>query len=250
MAVSASRNIPVSASLIEPPPDLPAFAALAVSYPSEPLPALLTEETLLLSAATVPARWEAFARGRAAAHAALQSLELDAGPILSGPNREPLWPAGATGSITHVAGVGVALVAPRTATDGVGVDLEQLRNVPELREQVPTPEEATWIERLERSERQAALTALFSAKESVFKAFFPRIGSFFGFESAVLSPAADGFVGRLAVGLDPGYPPERTFAVTSQWFGDLVLTSLVLPKTAGPVATGPDLLSNDMEFSE
>ena len=232
--MTAAENTTNRAIVIARPSSLPSFASFAVSEPSQPVPAVTPAEEHLLSDAMVPARRESFARGRAAAHAALRSLSLDHGPILTGPGREPLWPQGAAGAISHAAGFGVALVAPTADTDGVGVDLEQLCLTPALWDHVPRPEERTWLERLEPAEREAALLALFSAKESVFKAFFPRVGFFFGFDKAAFSPTARGFVGRLVDGLDRDYPSHRTFAVTSDWYGDLVLTAVVLPKTIDP----------------
>jgi 4'-phosphopantetheinyl transferase EntD len=232
--VTAAENPTNRAAVIDPPSGLPSFASFAVSPPATTVPAVAPDEEHLLSDAMVPARKEAFARGRAAAHAALRSLGLDHGPVLTGPGREPRWPAGASGSISHAAGFGIALVALTVYTDGVGVDLEQLRHAPELWDQVPRPEERTWLERLEPGEREAGVLALFSAKESVFKAFFPRSGSFFGFEMASLTPASSGFTGRLADGLDEDYPSQRSFTITCQWSGDIVLTSLLLPKTKIP----------------
>lgn len=232
--VTAAENSTNRAAVIEPPPSLPSFASFAVSPPATTVPVVAQDEEHLLSNAMVPARREAFARGRAAAHTALRSLGLDHGPVLAGPSGEPLWPSGASGSISHAAGFGIALIAPTVHTDGVGVDLEQLRHAPELWDQVPRPEERTWLERLEPGEREAGVLALFSAKESVFKAFFPRSGSFFGFEMASLTPASSGFTGQLADGLDVDYPSERGFTITCQWSGDIVLTSLLLPKTKRP----------------
>ena len=232
--MTAAENTTSSAVVIDQPSDLPSFASFAVSRPSEPVPAVAPGEEHLLSDAMVPARKEAFARGRAAAHAALRTLGLDHGPILAGSSREPLWPPGATGSISHAAGFGIALVAPTEYTDGIGVDVEQLRHAPELWEQVPGAEERRWLERLDPGEREAGVLALFSAKESVFKAFFPRSGSFIGFEMASLEPDSSGFAGRLSDGLDEDYPSERSFTITCRWYGDIVLTSLVLPKTKSP----------------
>ncbi len=253
--MTALKNRAAAAVDLAPPPDLPTFAAFAVSRPSEPLPVVESGEEDLLSSSMVPARREAFSRGRAAAHAALRAIHFDRGPILSGSGREPLWPDGATGAISHAAGFGVALVAPAEDTDGVGVDLEELRNVPELWDHVPRPEERSWLGNLEATEREAAMLALFSAKESVFKAFFPRIGSYFGFERASLAPTASGFVGRLADGLDRDYPSHRTFAITSVRSGDLVLTAVILPKTAasGEVSRsgyrdGPALPTSESEL--
>jgi 4'-phosphopantetheinyl transferase EntD len=233
MRVTALKKIPPQAFLITPPPGLPSFAEFAVSYPSDPVPALESDEEIVMTDSMVTARREAFARGRWAAHVALRSIGLDHGPILSGPSREPLWPHGATGAISHAAGFGVALVASTAYTDGVGVDLEEHRDVPELGEHVPRPEEQEWLDGLDATDREAALLGLFSAKESVFKAFYPRVKSFFGFEQASLVPTSSGFVGRLLHGLDDAYPSERTFEITCAWFGDFVLTSLVLPKTPG-----------------
>ncbi len=213
------------------PMGLPSFASFAVSSPSEPVPPIAPGEEVLLSDAMIPAAREAFARGRAAAHASLRSIGLDDGPILRGRHREPLWPDGAVGSISHAAGYGVSLCAPSAATDGVGVDVEQVRHAPELWDFVPRAEEKAWIEELEPSERETALLALFSAKESIYKAFFPRVGVRFGFEQASLIPTGSGFNGRLVAGLDADYPPDRKFVITCNWFGDLVLTAAVLPKT-------------------
>jgi 4'-phosphopantetheinyl transferase EntD len=264
--VTALKNHAAYAVDIAPPPDLPSFAAFAVSPPSEPVPIVESGEEELLAASMVPARREAFSRGRAAAHAALRAINLDGGPVLSGSGREPLWPDGATGAISHAAGFGVALVAPSAHTDGVGVDLEERRNVPELWDHVPRPEERRWLEDLDATEREAALVALFSAKESVFKAFYPRVGSYFGFERASLAPTSSGFVGRLTDGLDHDYPSHRTFEITSASHGDLVLTAVVLPKTAaigdmspsgyrdGPVlrtnGDGPVIPTNESEFEQ
>lgn len=235
--MAARTNRAAHAVDIAPPRGLPPFVSFAVSHPAEPVPVVQPGEEHLLSDSMVPARKEAFARGRAAAHAALRSLGLDRGPILSGPSREPLWPQGATGAISHAAGFGVALVAPTASTDGVGVDLEQLRHAPELWDFVPRPEERGWLDGLDPTDREAAILALFSAKESVFKAFFPRIRSFFGFEQASLTPTSSGFVGRLADDLDHDYPSDRTFAITYRWFGDIVLTSVVLPGTPDPLTS-------------
>jgi 4'-phosphopantetheinyl transferase EntD len=231
LRVTALETVPERAPAIVPPPGLPSHASFAVSDPSEPVPTLARAERDLITEAMVPARRDALVRGRAAAHRALRAIGLDTGPILSGPNREPVWPSGATGAISHAAGSAVALVAPSTLTDGIGVDIETLRPAPELWNYVPRPEERAWIEQRPPGEQQAALLALFSAKESVFKAFFPRVESFFGFERAALTPTSSGFVARLTTGLDDAYPWGRTFYVSCGWFGDLVLTSVVLPKT-------------------
>lgn len=213
------------------PAGLPSFAAFASYCPLEPLPALVPGEEELVTDAMVPVRRESLVKGRAAAHMALDALGIADGPILAGPNREPLWPEGATGSISHAAGFAVALVAPTSQTDGVGIDIEEHRHTPELWDHVPTRDERSWLQELEAQARDRMLTALFSAKESIYKAFYPRRQAFFGFERASLTTGELGFVARLTDGIDRDYPIDRDFEIACRWFGDLVVTALVLPKT-------------------
>ena len=159
------------------------------------------------------------------------SLGRDTGPILAGDMREPIWPAGVVGSISHTTDIGIALVAPASRTDGVGVDVEQRRHAPELENRIPRPEERTWLEDRPQSERADDLLALFSAKESIFKAFFPTVRSYFGFEAALLEPTTSGYVGRLVEPVSTEYPPDRPFDVGCGWLGSTVVTWLVLPKS-------------------
>lgn len=223
----------MGAAHVTAPLHLPDFTSFAVSGRSEPVPELMHGEEHLVTAAMVPARRASMARGRVAAHAALNAIGLDRGPILRGPAREPLWPRGVVGSISHAAGYAVALVAPAHQTDGVGVDIEEPRSVPELWDHLPRPEEREWLGRLNPDEREIAILQLFSAKESVFKAFYPRVRSFFGFEWASLRPKRSGFTARLVAGLDPQYPSDRAFEVTVDTIDGLVLTAVVLPRSDG-----------------
>lgn len=214
---------------IDPGP-LPPFAAFAAHRRAQ-AHRFEAAESALLTPRTVAGRRAAFRFGRSAAHAALQALGRDDGPILAGSHREPLWPSGVTGSISHTNELGVALVALLVDTDGVGIDIEARRPAPELNDQVPRAEERSWLDRAAPESRDDLLLALFSAKETIFKAFYPRVGTFFGFDAAALQPAAAGFDARLVTGLDPQYPPDRGFEIHCRWFGDLVLTWLILPRT-------------------
>lgn len=214
------------------PQALPEFACFAVKRKSDGYVNAFLGQEARMSRHLRGHRLESFQMGRAAAHVALEGLGRNLGPIGVGEHREPVWPNGVIGSISHTNDLAVALVAPAEATDGVGVDIEERRYAPELADQVPRPEEAEWLSQLSDDDREASLLALFSAKETIFKAFFPRVGSFFGFDVALLHPEPAGFSARLSTSsLDPDYPPDREFPVTCEWFGDLVLTTLVLPAT-------------------
>jgi len=206
------------------------FVALAGDVAE--VPPLLPEEETLLSPRARPARRHDLAMGRAAARLALARLGGPPAPIMRGPHREPLWPDGVVGSITHAAGHALSAVAPVGECGGLGLDLEHRgRFFPALADHVAFAEEREWLAGCAEPDRPAATLALFSAKETIYKAFFPRIGRFFGFTAAQVTPTTDRgtLTGRLLAPLDPSYPTTRTFSIDVAWSGDLVLTSLALP---------------------
>ena len=130
-----------------------------------------------LVAAAAPSRRRDFLCGRACAHAALRALGRDGGPIAVGDRREPSWPAGVVGSISHAGSLAGAVVARAVDASGLGLDIELLeppldRN---LRPLLLTPGELSHVQVLEATEPSAA-KILFSAKESVYKCLFPRTG--------------------------------------------------------------------------
>jgi 4'-phosphopantetheinyl transferase EntD len=133
------------------------------------------DEEAAAVATAAPSRRHEFLRGRACAHAALAAIGADAGPIGAGPGREPSWPAGVVGSISH-AGAWVAAAVARTGDAwGLGVDLEVLGAPlePALERLVLTP-----VERLHHGSGAAGAdphgaTIVFSIKECVYKCLFP-----------------------------------------------------------------------------
>ena len=194
------------------------------------IPELHPEEAAYMHARAVQARRRDYAMGRAAAHRALAVLGKDGGPIRRGENGEPLWPVGVVGSITHAAGQVVVAVARSENCAGVGVDLEDSRRFfPELIEHIAFGEEAERLLALEGEVQRRATVELFAAKEAIYKAFSVRVGGFFGFSSATVRPvAANQYVGALVKPLDPEYPADRTFRITTVWSGDLVVAGVSL----------------------
>jgi hypothetical protein len=75
-------------------------------------------DELRLMASAVPRRRAEFAAGRACARAALRRLGINGWPLLVGSKREPLWPAGVVGSITHTDGLVAAAVSRRPHLPG------------------------------------------------------------------------------------------------------------------------------------
>lgn len=132
----------------------------------------LAAEFVLVAAATEKRRRD-FAAGRACARRALAALGVPPLPILAGAARQPLWPAGVVGSITHCRDFCAAAVAPAAFVTALGIDAELHAALePAVAELVCTPDERRWIE----SSAPAGVhweAVIFSAKESLYKAWFP-----------------------------------------------------------------------------
>ena len=217
-------------SLAARPGSLPAFVSYALRRVGDVANTATETEVAALHPRTVATRRAAFVAGRTASHAALADLNCDVPSILTGPMREPLWPDGVSGSLSHAGDVAIAMAAAHEHAGGVGVDIEKVRPAPELWDQVPLAVERRWLEGLaDPAEGDRMLLALFSAKEAIYKAFYPRVGHYFGFEAAALEPTPFGFAASLVEAIDEAFPPGRPFLVNSAWFGDMVRTWLVLP---------------------
>lgn len=140
-------------------------------------------------ARSVPKRQAEFLAGRYAAALALQHLA----PVRNqdiqvgiGEQRNPLWPEGVVGSISHVGSVAVCAVSRRLDKDYLGIDVEVVMSTRVCREVariVSTRQERDLLCAQGLSER-VALTLIFSAKESLFKALYPSVRDYFGFEVA------------------------------------------------------------------
>lgn len=132
----------------------------------------------------VETRQREFAIGRTLARRALRRLGWPTSPILSGPDREPTWPLGVTGSITHCDGYCAAAVARSEVLTTIGIDAEIHAPLPpDVLRLIGRDEECAWIHN--RSPRDVFWDRLlFSAKESVFKAWFPVARRWLDFRAA------------------------------------------------------------------
>ncbi len=100
----------------------------------------------------------------------------------------PVWPHGVCGTIAHSREYAVAVVGCCRRVIGIGVDLELEHRVDERvarrvlneRERGQLPEES-WR------------TAVFSAKEAVYKAVNPAVGEFLEFQDVEITLDAGGF---------------------------------------------------------
>lgn len=163
---------------------------------------LFPEEELALGRAVEKRRRE-FTTARLCARAALEQLGFSAAPIPTGDRGEPQWPAGVVGSITHCEGYRACAVARSGQITTVGIDAERNAPLPDgLLGDIARPEEVPSLHRLELDSPGVHWDRLlFSAKESVYKAWFPLAKRWLGFEDAVIvfGPSRGTFTARLLV---------------------------------------------------
>ncbi|MEE1819528.1 4'-phosphopantetheinyl transferase superfamily protein [Streptomyces sp. SP18ES09] len=168
--------------------------------PDEPCP--YPEEEALMARA-VPGRRREFAAARVCAHRALAALGAAPGPLLRGRRGAPAWPARTVGSITHCAGYRAAAVAPAARLLALGIDAEPHAPLPPgVRGAVAFGPEEAWLRTAVAGRPDLAWDRLlFSAKESVYKAWSGYGGAWLGFEDAEVSwwpgtdTAPDGMLG-------------------------------------------------------
>ncbi len=154
----------------------------AVTLPDVPLPEDIRRSH--------PQRIWQYLAGRLCAEQALHLAGLPGlhrtglqGLVGRAPGGAPIWPAGWCGSISHTAGRAVALAAPCTAVQALGVDVETLLDVTALpaviracltpHERAALPADATQVCR--------TTTLIFAAKEAYFKAVHANVGRFIDF---------------------------------------------------------------------
>ncbi|MET7906343.1 4'-phosphopantetheinyl transferase superfamily protein [Streptomyces sp. NPDC005355] len=197
-----------------------------------------------------------FTAARACAHRCLEVLGAPPGPLLRTAGGAPAWPAGFVGSVTHCAGYRGAVAARAPVWAALGVDAE-----PALPLQhgvlglIASAGERRMTSRLlgERPELPWD-RLLFSAKEAVYKAWYPAARQWIG-TSAVTVAFTTG--GLLTAEVRPDRtppPPARRRAedggtvwaggvaarYTGRWHveGGLLLTAVAVPAGAPTTAPG------------
>jgi phosphopantetheine--protein transferase-like protein len=149
---------------------------------------LLNPEEEVISASFGSSKRSAeFSFGRYCAHRALSKFEMESVPILRiAETREPCWPESVRGSITHSEGFAAAAVGLAKDVSGIGIDLESLSRVVDfnIRRHVCVDKEREFLESLPTEQANRYLRIIFSAKESIFKCFFPISQTYLYFQDA------------------------------------------------------------------
>lgn len=202
----------------------------------EPTDGFLFPEEEQIIARAVAVRRREYATVRSCARACLDRLGYPPVPILPGVGGAPTWPAGVQGSMTHCAGYAAAAVGPVPQILAIGIDAEP---------DVPLPDGvldlvATAAEQDRLAVAQAEPDSpnwdrlLFSAKEAVYKAWFPLVGEWLDHQQAEITfdPPDGTFVALLArdgLFVD-GHQVRR---LDGRWIRDrgILLTAVVLCST-------------------
>lgn len=202
---------------------LPATVAAAEAFEDPPDVRLFPEEEALIERAVDKRRRE-FGTARTCARRALADLGRPPAPITRGENGAPVWPDGVVGSITHCAGYRGAAVAEAREVAALGIDAEPHDKLPDgVLNVIARPEELTGLRSMNGDLCWDRL--LFSAKEAVYKAWFPLARNWLGFEDASLTFGEDGtFTARILI---PG--PVTEFSGRWTVTNGLVATAIAVP---------------------
>ncbi|WP_405667461.1 4'-phosphopantetheinyl transferase superfamily protein [Streptomyces sp. NBC_01166] len=215
---------------------LPAYVACADTYEADAPAGSLYPEEARLVAASVDRRRHEFAAVRACARRAMATLGLPPAPVMTGHRGVPLWPDGIVGSMTHCVGYRAAVLARASQVRALGIDAEPNEPLPAgVWETISLPSERARVP-LDTDSPVHWDRLLFSAKESVFKTWFPLTRIELGFEEADISfrtsadTATEGtFVATLLL-TAPGMP--RSYE--GRWLIDdgFAVTAIVLPESS------------------
>ncbi|MGW7366635.1 4'-phosphopantetheinyl transferase family protein [Streptomyces sp. NPDC054841] len=214
---------------------LPPPIAVSEVFCDPPVSTMFPEEQAQVANA-VPERQREFGTVRACARTALAELGFEPAPILPGPGRAPQWPSDAVGAMTHCKGYRAAAVARSSDVVTIGIDAEPHLPLPDdgVRNLVTLPEERAALQRLSALRPEVHWDRLvFSAKESVYKAWYPLALRWLDFEEAVITIDPDDatFHARLLVE-GPVAAGRRLTGFDGRWLVEsgLMVTAIAVPR--------------------
>ncbi|MGH3929175.1 MAG: 4'-phosphopantetheinyl transferase family protein [Pseudonocardiaceae bacterium] len=219
---------------------LPDVVASAEAFDDPPDAVLFPEEEAVISRAVEKRRRE-FRTVRHCARLALGELGIPPVAVVPGEHREPLWPPGIVGSMTHCAGYRAAAVARGRDLFSIGIDAEPHEPLPaDVLGAIALDEERARLTDLAAVERAHCWDRLlFCAKETVYKAWFPLTRRWLGFQDAAVTidPAEGTFSARLLV-TGPTIAGKTLTRFEGRWLTDdgLVLTAITVGHPGDPIS--------------
>jgi 4'-phosphopantetheinyl transferase EntD len=137
---------------------------------------------------SVVKRQAEYLAGRYCAQSALHHTMGENHTVTTGDKRQPIWPKGIVGAISHTHSSAVCIVSDSRNIKGLGVDQEFVltaKVITEISQQIVNNAEAKLLDSSNIA-YDIAFTIAFSAKESFFKAMFPLFGDYFDFKAVTL----------------------------------------------------------------
>lgn len=212
---------------------LPSSVAVAATAEDRLEERLYPEEEEAVGQAVEKRRRE-FVTARACARDALAQLGLAPQAIPAGPRGEPRWPQGVVGSITHCDGYRACAAARSADLVALGIDAEVNERLSDgVLGDIALPPERKWIAELSREAPAVHWDRLlFSAKEAVYKAWFPLAERWLGFDDALVAVdrGFGAFTARLLVP-GPDLDGGELKSLSGRWLvrDGLILTAIALP---------------------
>ncbi|MFE7183938.1 4'-phosphopantetheinyl transferase family protein [Streptomyces erythrochromogenes] len=172
---------------------LPKTVVVVEAYGDSAMETELYPEEAALVTRSVAKRRREFAAVRSCARRAMTALGLPPQPVLHGTLGAPIWQAELVGSLTHCEGYHAAALARTTDVASLGIDAEPDGPLPDgVLHVISLPAERDRLRRLTADTPGLNWDRLlFSAKESVYKAWSPLMGKWLDFSEADIEIFAD-----------------------------------------------------------
>ena len=180
-------------------------------------------------ASAVNKRQAEFLAGRVAASKVLSRLSSNTLNVPIGSERQPIWPKNILGSITHTKSTALCIASYNSNFQYLGIDLEiwiNIKTIEEIRRSIILSDEDKLLTQ-STLDYEKAFTLAFSAKESLFKALYPKVNAFFDFSAAEiinLSIETRSFVIQLKETLGVDLNKGRRFMGNYNIYNDSVFT--------------------------
>jgi 4'-phosphopantetheinyl transferase EntD len=174
---------------------------------------LFPDEFVLVEKA-VTVRQREFRAGRVYVRKALNQLGLSGVPIGRRTQRDPVWPSGIVGSITHNRWMCAVAVARSASVRALGIDIEDDQPIDiDCAAYVTSVREMRWRTEFESLRSKDLPKTLFAIKESVFKAYYPSTRAFLDFcdIEVELELRGDRFCASLVNDYKPSFRGIRSF---------------------------------------
>jgi len=172
-----------------------------------------------------------FLAGRYVARQAmiLAGYSIDNVPTIQiGEKREPIWPQDAIGSISHNSTRALCIFQPLMQSALMGIDIENIMTKEvacDISDQIHSSNELMILVNA-GFDSNVATTLIFSAKECLFKALFPRVKMYFGFQCAKVTKVS-GTNKTIVLRLDDTFAKEHQLAHDYTCFFELSNHELV-----------------------